>query len=331
MQAKLGQILSRVLVPGWVLTGALFKLYETSPRLLPRETILKVADNLGIDLYVLLAVLIGLEFFAIAVMLCIAKLARPMAIFLLSVFCLILLGEMALGNLSSCGCLGANSPPPWVMLLIDGGLLFGVIVFNPSPLIPAQPARWPLIPAAAVTVGGFLLSFLTVLPAGRAIDVPVTPVPPIPAHGSGPVNVNVVPPVTRPPGFWFKSDVTDWVGKPWTEVDLFSFMDPKPSGLDSGKRYVVFYNRTCDHCEDMFRDDLTDPQLAAMVTAIEIPASKTQLTSPNAWVMPMNGCELLALPVGCDWIITSPLTLRIVDGVVECATEGGHEECMELE
>ncbi len=320
MQAKLGQILSRVLVPGWVLTGALFKLHESNPKLLPKETILKVANDLGIDLNVLLAVLIGLEFFAVAVMLCLAKLARPMAIFLLSVFCLILLGEMALGNLTNCGCLGANSPPPWMMLLIDGGLLFGVIVFNPSRLIPVRTARWPLIPMAVVTVGGFVLSFLTVLPAGRAVPIP------IPAPGPGPVT----PAITLPP-YWFSSDVTVWVGKPWTEVDLFSYMDPKPSSLDSGKRYVVFYNRTCDHCEDMFREDLVDPQLAAMVTAVEVPDSKERLTSPNAWVMPMNDAELLSLPLGCDWIMTTPVALRIVDGVVECVTEGDHRECLELE
>ncbi len=320
MQAKLGQFLSRILVPAWVLFGAIFKLYETSPRLLPKETILKVANDLGINLYHLLAVLIGLEFFAVGVMLCIAKLARPMAIFMLSVFCLILLGEMALGNLSSCGCLGANSPPPWVMLLIDGALLFGVVMFNPSPLIPARPARWPLIPAAVVTVGGFVLSLVIVLPAGG----PVPPPPP----DLDPVDGRAVVPV-KP--YWFSSDVTVWVGKPWTEVDLFSYMKTKPSGLDSGKRYVVFYNRTCDHCEDMFREDLVYPQLAAMVTAIEVPASKTQLTSENAWVMPINDCELLSLPLGCDWIMTTPVALRIVDGIVECATEGDHRECMELE
>ena len=317
MQAKIGQILSRVLVPGWVLTGALFKLSEASPKLLPRETILKVADNLGIDLYLLLAVLIGLEFFAVAVMLCISRLARPMAIFILGVFCLILIGEMALGNLTDCGCLGGNSPPPWMMLLIDGGLLFGVVIFDPSRLIPARPPRWPLVPALVVTVGGFVLSFTTVMPAGRAVII--TPTVPGPA------------PAITLPRFWFKSDVTVWVGKPWTEVDLFSFMDPKPSGLDSGKRYVVFYNRTCDHCEDMFREDLVDPQLAAMVTAIEVPDSTTQLTSDNAWVMPLNDAELLSLPLGCDWIMTTPVALRIVDGVVECATEGDHRECMELE
>jgi hypothetical protein len=123
----------------------------------------------------------------------------------------------------------------------------------------------------------------------------------------------------------------DWVGKPWTEVELLNFMETKPSGLDSGKRYVVFYNRTCDHCEEMFIYDLMDPQLAAMVTAVEVPDSETVMTSPNAWVMPMNDCELLALPLGCNWIMTTPIALRIVDGVVECAVEGSHRECLELE
>ena len=322
MQAKLGQILSRVLVPGWVLTGALFKLHEASPRLLPRETILNGADTLGIDLYLLLAVLIGLEFFAVAVMLCISRLARPMAIFILSVFCLILIGEMALGNLSSCGCLGGNSPPPWMILLIDGGLLFGVVIFDPSRLIPARPPRWPIVPALVVTIGGFVLSFMTVLPIGQPkVQPPV----------SGPVPDGVVAPATTLPPYWFPPDVATWVGKPWTDVDLISYMDPKPSGLDSGTRYIVFYNRTCDHCEDMFREDLVDPQLADMVTAIEVPDSKERFRSPNAWVMPFNDAELLALPVGCDWIMTTPLALRIVDGVVECATEGDHRECMELE
>ena len=157
MQAKLGQILSRVVVPGWVLTGALFKLYESSPKLLPKETILKVANDLGIDLNVLLAVLIGLEFFAVAVMLCLARLARPMAIFLLSVFCLILLGEMALGNLTNCGCLGANSPPPWVILLIDGGLLFGVL-----PL-----AIYVLVALTTLTVGQRFVHILAQLEPKR--------------------------------------------------------------------------------------------------------------------------------------------------------------------
>ena len=41
-----------------------------------------------------------------------------------------------------------------------------------------------------------------------------------------------------------------------------------PSGLDDAKRYVVFYSRTCEHCEAMFLDDLLIP-LDAPITAIE--------------------------------------------------------------
>ena len=183
------------------------------------------------------------------------------------------------------------------------------------------------MPALVVTIGGFALSFMTVLPAGRAVPVQPPVTGPAPVHTGAAASTGVAP--VKP--YWFSSDVTVWVGKPWTEVDLFSYMDPKPSGLDAGTRYVVFYNRTCDHCEDMFREDLADPQLAAMVTAIEVPDSKQQLRSPNAWVMPLNDAELLSLPLGCDWIMTTPLALRIVNGIVECATEGDHRECMELE
>ncbi len=117
---KIGLILTRAVVPGWVVTGAVFKLVENSPRTLPRETILNVADQFHVNLYYLLATLIGLEFLAVAVMVCLSRLARPMAIFMLSAFCLILIGELTFGNFSSCGCLGTYSPPPWVMLIIDG-------------------------------------------------------------------------------------------------------------------------------------------------------------------------------------------------------------------
>ena len=93
--ARIGQILSRVIVPAWVLTGAVFKFMEATPRNLPGKTILTLADRFSLDLNWTLAVLIGLEFMAVAVMLCLARLARPMALFVLSVFCLVLIGEMA--------------------------------------------------------------------------------------------------------------------------------------------------------------------------------------------------------------------------------------------
>jgi hypothetical protein len=104
-----------------------------------------------------------------------------------------------------------------------------------------------------------------------------------------------------------------------------------PKGMDQGTHYVVFYGRTCDHCQEMFELDLMDAALASKVTAVEVPVDDKIKTSPNAWPMPQTECELLDLPVGITWVLTTPLTLQIVDGVVRCAQEGEHRECMELE
>ncbi len=317
--ARIGQILSRVIVPAWVLTGAVFKFMEATPRNLPGKTILTLADRFSLDLNWTLAVLIGLEFMAVAVMLCLARLARPMALFVLSVFCLVLIGEMVQGNVTSCGCLGNIKIPPWAMLAVDGSLLLGVMLFDPSSLIRVSAPRYPIGVAIIITIVGFGASYLQIIYTQQAVPA---------GNGDG----TVLATTTNVPGYWFKSDVSEWVGRPWTEVDLLTYIPRKPKGLDTGKRYVVFYSRTCDHCEEMFNMDLRSPELISMITAIEVPDSKTVLTNENAWWPgPSEAFELLSLPLGCDWIITSPLTLRIVDGVVECATEGEHRECMELE
>ena len=86
----IGLILVRVIVPLWVLAGALFKITERSPKLLPNDFLHQV-NTLGLDLYWVLAVLIAIEFIAVTIMLLVPKYARLMAIFMLGAFCLVLL------------------------------------------------------------------------------------------------------------------------------------------------------------------------------------------------------------------------------------------------
>ena len=86
-------------------------------------------------------------------------------------------------------------------------------------------------------------------------------------------------------GYWYVENIENWVGIPWREVELFQYMPTWPAGLDDGERYVVFYSRTCDHCEDMFWGDLIKPYNPPVVT-IEIPADKETLTDANPWEMP---------------------------------------------
>ena len=322
---QIGLILTRAVVPGWVVTGAVFKLVENTPRTLPRETILNVADQFHFNLYYLLATLIGLEFLAVAVMVCLSRLARPMAIFMLSAFCLILIGELTFGNFSSCGCLGTHSPPPWVILIIDGALLLGVVAFDPTSMLPAKPARWPALLALLMIAGGFGISFSYTL---RSTEIENGEHGENGENGGHVENGEPVRPVER---YWFKDDVGEWVGSPWREIDLFGYITEAPTTLDSGKRYVVFYGRGCDHCDEMFHLDLTNPALGSMTTAVLVPHSKTEKHPANPWPMPRTEVEHFELPVGVDWIMTTPLTVTLEDGIVTCATEGDHRACMGLE
>lgn len=146
------------------------------------------------------------------------------------------------------------------------------------------------------------------------------------------------PPVAQNPGvklpsYWVATDIADnWPGKHWSKIDLFSYVKNKPAGLDSGTHYVVFFGRTCEHCEAMFHEDLApNPALSAQVTAIEVPVEADRLRGDDPWPLPETNCTFGQLRLGPNWIMTTPVTVRLQDGIVQCAQEGGHKECMGLD
>jgi hypothetical protein len=164
--------------------------------------------------------------------------------------------------------------------------------------------------------------------------------PPPPTAGGGAADPTATPPVTggapsgvvQLPSYWYETDIAAaWTGKRWDAIDLFTYIEDRPEGLDTGTHYVVFFGRTCDHCEEMFNNDLaTNPALAGQVTAIEVPVDKDRLRGDDAWPLPETECTFGQLRLGPDWIMTTPVTVRLQDGVVQCAQEGGHAECMGL-
>lgn len=324
-----GMVLTRLLVPAWISTGAIIKLSEATSKLLPQTMIVQPANKLGIDLDSLLALLITIEILAAAVMFLVARYARAVAAFMLTCFCVILVGEI-LGGAESCGCLGSIKVNPWIMLSIDGALLLGVILLKPHVSEASKTRQWPVLVAAILGLVGAGSSF------GRIVLALGTPGPEPDGNGGSivdPTDPTVNPAPAELPRYWLTENLDSWVGRPWREFDLFTFMRRWPTSMDQGTRYVVFYGRTCDHCEEMFIFDLSpDPQLSSMVAAVEVPVDRTHLRDEDAsWPMPETACELLALPVGPDWIITTPLTLRIENGVIRCIEEGSHKRCMGLE
>ncbi len=303
--SRVGLVLTRVVVPLWVLSGAIFKLIERTPLNLP-SSFVSAAKDWNIDLGLMLPTLIGLEFLAVAVMVLVARLARPMAIFMLLSFCLILIVELVLQS-TSCGCFGSIKIHPGVMLAIDGTLLLSVIfVRTPKTAIAA---RWPLVAAAVAIVAGFGLSFG--LSGHRAVALPT-------------VGGCTAPPPTQPlPPWWYAKEIDQWPGKCWNELDLFQIIPNWPSDIARDRKHIVFYRRDCDHCQKMFEDFFAG-QLDTPVIACRIPSEVT-------WQMPQTTATLMDLPGDSDvWVIETPLIITLQDGRIECAREGlGFEECLE--
>jgi hypothetical protein len=197
----IGTMLTRIVVPLWILTGAVFKLVERTPSNLPSQ-IVRLAKDQQLDLALVLRSLIGLEFLAIAVMLFLPRFARVMAIFILACFCAILINEIRVGA-TSCGCFGTVKINPWIMLAIDGLLLSAVILFRPIPAAKnpttvdgsGNPWRrnWPIAAVIAIIAG---LGVAFVAPEKPTIAQPTemladtspagnAPLPPSPKPGDG--------------------------------------------------------------------------------------------------------------------------------------------------
>lgn len=350
--AVIDTIILRVLVPIWLLAGALFKLIERNPGNLP-STIISFAKRQEMERWLnpFMRVAIGVEIFAAALIIFVPKVSRTVAIVMLTIFCAILVAEIR-SNATSCGCMGSVTMSPKLMIAIDGSLLLGAIVFGLLRKAqhvdvyekPSKGLGRGAGAAALVGIAGFVAALA--LPERTVVEQPTDVVPTPPQHADaattpGPDNAApaTTPAAALPPGtmanpnptplpsFYITSPTESWIGKPATDVDLVKLMRIWPDDIATGTRYIIFYSRTCDHCEAMFNDHLTLPH-DRPITVVEIPASATELRGPNPWDMPNVDAQQLALPVGPNWVMTPPIIIAIDNGVVSCAMEAGFEDCL---
>lgn len=315
--AVLGGIVVRLVVPVWILAGAWVKMQEAAPSFLPRHSIIAPARAFDIDLQWLLAILVSIEFVIAFAMILVPRLARPLAIMVLTLFCGILIHEMARGS-GSCGCFGSKSPPPAAMLAIDAVLLLAAIFLRPAreSFLPGAP-RW--IAATVLGVAMTVLSIRAVDPGGE-VARPAA-VPDTEAAAGQPRNPDPQP---LPP-YWVSEDLGQLVGRPWTDLPLIGFMDAWPAVPAEGDWFLTFFGRTCDECRKLFHEVLVDERFANRTTAIEVPYDTRSLRpETGTWDLPaVAGLQMLTLPVGPDWVLTTPLDVRIRDGVIVAISEGG--------
>lgn len=323
---RIGFALCRVIVPLWVFTGATFKLVEKTPRLLP-QSIWETGADLGVNLYWLLFVLVALEFFAVGVMLFLPRLARWMAVWMLGCFCLILLAELAAGR-TKCGCLGAYSPSPWLMLAIDGTLLLGVVVFRPRRRDGGWWLRRELGLAAAWTLVGVVAAAGVILPENRATPATVStdgartaPSGGVTGPATGAAGAVRTAPARSLPGY-YTLDADALEGQVFLETELAGFVEGWPAEVTEGLHHVVFFSRSCDHCRDLLEMHFMDPP-PIPTTLVAIPEGKDGFNE-STWIDMAYCAECvtqLELPVGVDWVITPPVIIAVEAGTVACARE----------
>ena len=326
-----GSILVRVVVPLWIVAGASVKLYTFNPALLP-EPILDLvrlsANALGISnlnwwLGMSLRFFIGTEVAAALIMVVNPRLARFLATFILTIFLAVLIATMAQAASrdgisaiwsGSCGCFGSVSPPPIVMFLLDALLLLGVALFRPN---PHPRAGWRPLATIVCVLVGVGLAF------GR--PKPVVRIEPVTNSANATTDTTSLPSTgtgsTLEP--FYVTEFADWVDQPFFAQPLASLIPERPAELLTGRSHVVFYRADCEHCHRLLDDFFSGP-LEAPVLAVEVPDSDLTSGMP----MPCDGCTLATLPVGPQYIISTPVLLTMEDGRVLAVCEDSEDHAL---
>jgi hypothetical protein len=295
----LGALLVRLFVPAWIIFGAYSKLQGATPKSLPRS-ILDAGGVIGFqDHYLLLAILVAIEFVFIGFMLFSHKLARIAAVSILSIFLVVLGVEMfAYGNYESCGCFGEKSLAPTTMFAIDFALLLGVVIFKPRTRECALNKK----SCSVILITLFVIATWTYTFSSIMSKKPDS------SNGQSSL-----------PSSWYPQNIHSWIGKSVDDIELFSWVTKWPHDIHDGKQYIIFYSLTCDHCEALLYSHFEFP--TTPTTLVAIPESTEEFNYDGAFENPCFDCYKTELPVGPDWIVGTPLVVAIENGIVKCATE----------
>ena len=358
-RTAIGTIVCRAIVPLWLLAGASFKLAQLDPKLLPpvvlsaissTDGMVGLSGNAWMDLALRLIILS--EFVIAALMICVPRLSRGVAIALLAFFCTILLstivpswqkGGFAEVLRGGCGCFGAGGPNPLYMLLIDGSMLVAAVAFPVSAkgMVPViTKGVWPAMglciigaaiafgmPAPKVTLED--PSLLAGSGDGAAGAAGTTP-----GATSGPAGPDAAKGTAGAPWpgrpekveSYYLGEFEKWVGQRLDAQPIMQLLAAgPPANIQQGRWHVVFFRADCDHCHTLM-STYFEGELEVPVLAVEVPDTDPSSALPN----PCERCDMARLLKGPSWVFTTPVLLTVQDGVVTCvATDSENTEQVE--
>lgn len=202
---------------------------------------------------------------------------------------------MAMGDASSCGCLGTVPINPWVMFCTDlaivGGLLFVPASPDPSPSVRTHPRRAIATGLAALLLGVTLTARLWHgLPAN------------LEAGGVG-------RPVILEP--------RDWIGRVFPLGPHIEWRG-KPPGLMEGEWLIVFHRRGCGNCRallDRLRNG--DRVTVGTMALVEFPsAGGGSIGGDDDAVSSHPAVTSGRVRQDRDWFVQTPALIELKDGTV---------------
>jgi len=323
-------LMCRAVVPGWILAGALFKLWERNPQLLPKP-VTDVTDFVFVTMAgiprerYLDPAMRGMVAVEVAAALLMAfgpaRLSRAIGIAMLALFCTILLVLIASGA-ASCGCFGNSGPSPGWMLAIDGALLAGLVALRPSHAAGRFPTGAVMTAAAIV---GAALAFA--VPAREGVKLEDTSAagtapmatPPAPTPDAGHAAAQPAPepssapwppmPATAKP--WYAPEFPDWKGKRLDAQELMLLIPrPLPVNLNAGRHHIVFMREDCEHCHALLTKYFSGP-LPTPTMTVAVPDATGELLEN-----PCTECGKAQFPAGITYVFSTPVLLTVQDGVV---------------
>jgi hypothetical protein len=303
----LAVVLARVILPLWLMAGAVLKLIDLSPSHLP-AAIIKWTGALGLDLMFVFRFTIAAELIVVGVLVLVPPLARWTGIVMLAAFIPVLIGDLALGA-SSCGCFGSVEISPWITLVMDVTFFLGLLLLGRG--VPSLELTANLPTGRVVAVGLWGLASVALAFGLRS---PVQP------PSAVAVDVSDAPKMTTlPADGYYLPDYQAWEGRLFSDLDIAGWVRGLPDDIASGSQYVIFYRKDCEHCHELMELYFSG-QLPLPTTAVAVP-ERVGFPTENLQPFPCLECRTAELPAGVDWFLQTPVLVRLVDGRVACVSE----------
>jgi len=305
-----GTLLVRLIVPAFVLFGAVMKFLGGSPASLPqwmqRVVEGQATTEAQAELTFLWVIrgLICIEVVAAGLMLFVPRLSRIVAGTILTAFLFVLLAEftfiirtghtVADALTGSCGCFGkALTVPLWVEFAINAVLLIGVILFRPSSRPLKATPKWALAALLVWLLVGVQVGMRMTFPAEEDRS-------------------------------WVRFNPMYWKGFTFDETALFEYAEYDFTFFDVGLPQTwILYRKGCPVCHNLFEEEYSSEIEGRVVVKVLVPEDPSLatdgLTVPDV-ICPH--CQENSLKEGIEWQISTPIIIDFDEnGVVQEVTD----------